>query len=97
MSLQELNRFAPRADTEAESLYPAVLHFRIIVEEQACEEAKLSAAVAGYCVKAPLAAARQSSGGRYQDYSLSVLLASRDEQAALVEGIKKVPGVRLVL
>lgn len=97
MSLQERNRFAPSQAPDAELVYPAEFHFRIIVEVESCVEQRLAMAVTNFRVTAPLAASRHSAGGRYLAYGLSVLVASREEQQALVDAVKGVPGVRMVL
>lgn len=97
MSLQERNRFAPQQSSTVELVYPSEFHLRIIVEAQAAAEPLLVAVLDGYRITAPLAASRQSSGGHYQAYGLSVRLESREEQCALVDAIKRVPGVRMVL
>lgn len=80
-----------------EVVYPAEFHFRIIVEAQLAVKSRLGSVVAGYSVTSPLTSSRQSSAGRYQAYSLSVLIKSREELNALDAAIKQVPGVRMVL
>lgn len=98
MSLQENNPFnRSRGEPPVEVSYPAEFHFRIIAEAQMAAGSKLREAVAGYRVTAPLTASRQSTAGRYEAFSLSVMIQDRDELNELDAAMKKVPGVRLVL
>jgi putative lipoic acid-binding regulatory protein len=98
MSLFETDRFVrPPQSAPAEVSYPAEFHFRVIVETQASAEAALSATLAAFQVTVPLTSSQASSGGRYQAYSVSVMMQTRDELHAFDTAIKKVPGVRMLL
>lgn len=99
MSLKVTDTFkrAPQVQSQ-EVAYPALFHFRVIVEASVAEvPAALRVALAAYTVAAPLTASRASSGGRYQAYSVSVEIRSRDELHAFDAAIKAVPGVRMLL
>ncbi len=99
MSISEPNRFvrkqAPVAEQEV--AYPAVFHFRIIVEVGAAAENVLNGALAAYKITQPLTSAQASGAGRYQAYSVSVEMQSRDELYAFDAAVKGVPGVRMLL
>ncbi len=77
--------------------YPAIFHFRVIVEASACAEKGLAEVLTVYRVVEPLAASRASSHGRYHAYSVSVELQRPDDLRALDAALKRVPGVRMVL
>ena len=98
MSLVEKDRFARLPQTAPDELtYPAEFHFRIIAEAQSCAETALKALVAAYRVTAPLATSQASATGRYQAFSVSVTMRSRDEMHAFDAAVKQVPGVRMLL
>ena len=77
--------------------YPAIFHFRVIVEPGAFNRTELDAALAAYKVTAPLAVSRASSAGRYQAYSVSVEIQSQEALHVFDAALKQVPGVRMVL
>jgi len=77
--------------------YPAEFHFRVIAEALAFDALALAAVLAAYHVSAPLASSQASSSGRYQAYSVSVMLRSREEMLAFDAAVKQVPGVRMLL
>jgi len=85
----------PQPPKEVE--YPALFHFRIITETEACAEEALCQAVSTYEVKSPVAASHASSAGRYSAFSVSILMQSRQEMEQFDATLKKVPGVRMVL
>jgi putative lipoic acid-binding regulatory protein len=99
MSISESNRFArtQRAVQEQAVTYPAVFHFRIIVEAESSDATALGVVLAEYRVTAPLAASRASAEGRYQAYSVSVEIQSQAELHAFDAAVKRVPGVRMML
>lgn len=99
MSISESNRFARKQApvVEQEVAYPAVFHFRIIVEVGAAAESVLEVAVAAYKITQPLTSSQASAAGRYQAYSVSVEMQSRDELYAFDAAVKSVPGVRMLL
>jgi putative lipoic acid-binding regulatory protein len=77
--------------------YPAVFHFRVVVEPGALALDELAVVLAGRKVTEPLAASRASAGGRYLAYSVSVEIQSREELDAFDAAVKQVSGVRMVL
>jgi len=77
--------------------YPAEFHFRIIVESEAAAEAALGTLLATYQVTAPLTASQASSAGRYQAFSVSVMIQSQAELQSFDVAVKQVPGVRMLL
>lgn len=78
--------------------YPAVHHFRIILQADAtAAAAALEAVLADYAVTAPLQAAHRSAGGRYRSMQVSVRLAGREEHERLDASLRVVPGVRVLL
>jgi putative lipoic acid-binding regulatory protein len=77
--------------------YPATFHFRVIVEPAMFAASELDATLASYRVTEALAASRGSSAGRYQAYSVSVEIRSRDELHAFDAAVRKVPGVRMMV
>ncbi len=98
MSLVEKDRFdRVRASAQQEVAYPAEFHFRIIVEAQSSAEDALKALLAVYRVTVPLASSQASATGRYQAFSVSVTMRSRDEMHAFDAAVKQVPGVRMLL
>ena len=99
MSISESNRFARKQApvVEQEVAYPAVFHFRIIVEVGAAAESVLEVAVAAYKITQPLTSSQASAAGRYQAYSVSVEMQSRAELYAFDAAVKSVPGVRMLL
>jgi putative lipoic acid-binding regulatory protein len=98
MSIRQTDTFKRLSSVQGpEQIYPSEFPFRIIAEAAAGAEAALRGALAEYCVTEPLAASQASSAGRYQAYSVTVQLRSRDEHQAFDAALKQVPGVRLVL
>jgi putative lipoic acid-binding regulatory protein len=89
------NTSPPQPPKEVE--YPALFHFRIITETEACAEQALSVAVNTYQVRTPLAPSHASAAGRYSAFSVSILMQSRLEMEQFDAAVKKVPGVRMVL
>ena len=79
------------------TLYPAVVHFRIIVEAGFAGEAALHGVLAGYDVTAPLAASRSSQQGRFRAFGVSVRVGGREELVRLDQALRAVEGVRLLL
>jgi putative lipoic acid-binding regulatory protein len=78
--------------------YPAVFHFRIIVEAGAAGAEELTAAAAPYRVTSAVAPSASSpASGRYRSFAVSVNLASRAEMAAFDADVRRVPGVRMLL
>ncbi len=85
-------------EAAGEKVYPAEFHFRIIVEAQVSSDEALRGAIAAYRVTTPLAPSRVSSGAdRYKSYSVSIELRSRSEMVAFDEGVRRVPGVRMII
>ena len=78
-------------------LYPAEVHFRIVVEGRFAGEAALEAVLAAYAVTAPLAAASRSSTGRFRSLQVSVCVQGLEELTALDRALRAVEGVRLLL
>lgn len=99
MGILETNRFnRPRpAQQEQAVAYPAVFHFRIIMDAAAADAAALSVLLADYRVTVPLEASRASSAGRYQAFSVSVEIQTQAELHTFDAAVKRVPGVRMVL
>jgi putative lipoic acid-binding regulatory protein len=99
MSLKVPDSFSRTPPVQKRELaFPAVFHFRIIVEASvvAAQDA-LRAVLADYTVVAPLAASKASSAGRYQAYCVSVELQSPSEHLAFDAAVKGVSGVRMLL
>jgi len=90
-----MNTHPPQPPKEVK--YPALFHFRIITETEAHAEQALIQAVSAYQVKAPVAASHASSAGRYNAFSVSILMQSRLEMEQFDAAVKKVPGVRMVV
>lgn len=89
----DFNQPANEAD-----VYPAIHHFRVIADGAADDvEASLVALLAAYELTAPLTRGRQSSGGKYQVFQLSVRFPGRVEHLAFHAAVKAVPGVRILL
>lgn len=78
-------------------VYPSEHHFRIIVTAGAVPWDALAQLLAGYEVTAPLSAAGQSRGGRYQSLQLSVHIRTRAELLRLHAELRAVKGVRMLL
>ncbi len=87
----------PPPQPPKELKYPALFHFRIITETEACAEQALCQAVSTYQVKAPVTASHASAAGRYSAFSVSILMQNRLEMETFDAMMKKVPGVRMVL
>jgi putative lipoic acid-binding regulatory protein len=79
------------------TIYPAVCHFRIIVDNDFHDEAGLQQVLAHCEIVAPLAPGRASAGGRYRSLQASVRVADRAALVHLHEGLRAVQGVRMVL
>ena len=79
------------------TLYPAECHFRIIVEKDFANEARLREILSASEVTAPLAPGSTSSGGRFRSLQVAVRLKDRAEGVRLDEALRGVAGVRLVL
>lgn len=80
-----------------EVVYPAIFHFRIIVDTAAQAEQALLDALKSFQVVDPLVPARASSAGHYTAFAVSITMQSRAEMETFDTIIKKVPGVRMVL
>lgn len=84
-------------DNEQGLEYPATFHFRIITEPSVFAKAVVDVVLSTVKVVEPLTLSRGSSGGRYQAYSVSVEMQSREEMHGFDAELKKVRGVRMVL
>ena len=79
-------------------VYPAVHHFRVIADAAATEvEAALRSVLSVYEAVAPLTRGRQSTGGKYQVFQISVRFPGRVEHLAFDSSVKAIPGVRILL
>ena len=79
------------------TLYPADVHFRIIVEAGFSGEGALRGVLSGYDVTVPLAASRASQQGRFRAFGVSVRVGGREELVRLDQALRAVEGVRLLL
>lgn len=82
---------------QGEINYPALFHFRIIVDTEAQTEPALLHALKSFQVTDPLVPARASSAGRYTAFAVSITMQNRTEMETFDTIIKQVPGVRMVL
>ena len=87
----------PASAAEAGRLYPAEVHFRIVVERDFAGADALRRVLAAYEVTSPLAAGAVSAAGRYCAWRVSVRLKGRGEMARIDRELRAVPGVRLLL
>lgn len=78
-------------------LYPAEVHFSVIVTADFSDDAALLRALAGHCVTQPLRAGSVSQGSRYRSFNVSVRVSSRDELDRLDRDLRGVRGVKLLL
>ena len=79
------------------ALYPADVHFRIVVEGDFANEAALQEALAGHDVTTPLSPASRSRTGRFRSLHVSVRVQGLAELEELDRALRAVCGVRLLL
>jgi len=82
----------------AELQFPLEWHGRIIVAADAPEAvAELRSVLCAYGVSSPLTPGRASRGGRYQSYSLAIVMRNRDMLTRITASLEAVEGVKWVL
>jgi putative lipoic acid-binding regulatory protein len=82
---------------EARSVYPAEVHFSIIVTDDCVDDLALAQVLASRVVTRPLRAGNQSCNCKYRSLTLSVMVSSRDELDGLDRDLRSVRGVKLLL
>lgn len=87
--------FSKEADEE--KVYPAVHHFKIIVDIALFNEDILKRELAAYDLRSPLVRGRASSGGKYVTYEVSVYFETRMWHHQFDGAVKAVPGVKILL
>ena len=100
MGFFEKDRFEKKnfqTQQNQEVVYPAVFHFRVIVEPDSFDKKSLDEVLLAYEVVQTLALSRASSSGRFQAYGVSLKLKSFEELESASARMKVVPGVRMLL
>jgi putative lipoic acid-binding regulatory protein len=78
-------------------LYPAEVHFSVVVTGDFAGEAALAEVLAARRVTRPLRAGGISRSQKYRAFSVSVMIPSRDELERLDRELRAVQGVKLLL
>jgi len=84
-------------DSPNPEIYPATLHFSVIVEAGRDVSAGMAAALAGRDVAAPPQPGPPSRSGRYATLRLSARCATREEHDSLLSALRNIPGVKMVV
>ena len=84
-------------ESQTPEIYPAVIHFSVIVDASQDVAEGLAAALAGRDVVAPPQPGPASRSGRYNTVRLSARCASRGELDSLHDALVRVPGVKMVV
>jgi putative lipoic acid-binding regulatory protein len=99
-----MQRLAPKqqepegtAAASQEPLYPAEVHFSVIVTEDFTGHQALTAVLATRFVTRPLQAGGVSRARKYRSFTVSVRVPSRAELDRLDRDLRGVPGVKLLL
>lgn len=87
--------FSKEADES--KVYPAVHHFKVIVDSAAFQEAALHTELANHDVRKPLARGRASSGGKYTTYEVSIHFVDRASHHRFDAAVKAIAGVKILL
>jgi putative lipoic acid-binding regulatory protein len=85
------------AAASQEPLYPAEVHFSVIVTEDFTGNQALADVLATRCVTRPLQAGGVSRTRKYRSFTVSVRVPSRAELEQLDRDLRGVPGVKLLL
>ncbi len=80
-----------------DQLYPAEVHFSLIVTDDFVEAQALADVLATRSVTRPLRAGAVSSQRKYRSFSVSVMVPSRDELDRLDRDLRGLRGVKLLL
>lgn len=87
--------FSKEADES--KVYPAVHHFKVIVDSATFQESTLHAELANHDVRKPLARGRASSGGKYTTYEVSIHFVDRASHHRFDTAVKAIAGVKILL
>ncbi len=79
------------------TIYPAELHFRIIVAGDFSADEQLQQLLAACDVTSKLTSGNASKGGKFRSLQVSVRVKDRAEGVRLDRDIRAVDGVRMVL
>lgn len=77
--------------------FPVMVHFKVIGEDTPDLRVHLEIALSELSIKEDLVAGRNSSGGRYITYNLSVTVENRQILDRIDARLRAVAGVKLVL
>jgi len=77
--------------------FPVVAHHRIIVRSEEKDPAAMARLFACFELLEPVAESRQSAGGKYVSFGLSVRLRDRADMDRFDSQLKLVPGLKMVL
>ncbi len=87
--------FSKEADEK--DVYPALHHFKVITDASVNCEENLKAVLSGHDVRIPPTRGKESAGGKYVSYDISVFVVTRAEHHAIHSGLKGVPGVKILI
>ena len=87
----------PLTPEQAEQIFPAECHFKIITHEGAGMADRLNAVLIAFDIQEMVAEGNRSAGGKYVTYNVSITIQTIERMREIDAAFRDVDGVRMVL